>query len=159
MIKIPVYMLSSGPKGEQVHLFKTASVYAQSNTKLNCPEAIYDFAKKHLYANIPAEEIVYMIGINAKCIPLAVSEVSHGCIDKAVVGVREIMIRALLMGASQFILVHNHVSGSADPSYEDNQLTWNIYELSSQIGLPLVEHIIVGDNEYTALIGDCTRKS
>ena len=153
VLRIPVYILASGPNGGQVHLVKIESVYAKSNTKLNCPEAVYDFARKHLYANSPAEEIVYMIGINAKCLPLAVSEISHGSIDRALVGVREIMIRALLMGASEFILVHNHVSGDAEPSCEDVCLTWRIYELSNQIGLPMAEHVIVGENDFTPIIG------
>ncbi len=152
MLRVPVYILASGPNGGQVHLVKIESIYAKSSTKLNCPEAVYDFARKHLYANSPAEEIVYMIGINAKCLPLAVSEISHGSIDRALVGVREIMIRALLMGASEFILVHNHVSGDAEPSCEDVYLTWSIYELSHQMGLPLVEHVIVGENDFTPLI-------
>lgn len=152
MLKVPVYILASGPNGGQVHLVKTESFYTKSDTKLTCPEAIYDFARKHLYTNTPAEEIVYMIGINSKCIPLGCSEVSHGCVNSAMVGVREIMIRAFLMGASEFILLHNHVSGSAEPSFEDIHLTWNIYELSNRIGLPLAEHLIVGEGEYAPLI-------
>ncbi len=152
MLKVPVYILASGPNGGQVHLVKKESIYAKSYTILNCPEAIYDFARNHLYANTPAEEIVYIIGINSKCIPLGCSEISHGSVNSAMVGIREIMIRAFLMGASEFILIHNHVSGSAEPSFEDIQLTWNIYELSNQIGLPLVEHLIVGEGEYAPLI-------
>ena len=154
MLKIPVCILATGPNGGLVHLYTIESIYAKSDTKLNCAQAVYDFAKKYLYAHSPAEEIVYMIGINAKCTPLAVSEISHGSVDCAMVGVREIMIRALLMGASQFLLVHNHVSGRAKPSWEDIQLTWDIYEQSNQIGLPLAEHLIVGEKDYTSIIAE-----
>ena len=154
MLKIPVCILATGPNGGRVHLYTIESIYDKSDTKLNCAQAVYDFAKKHLYDHSPAEEIVYMIGINSKCIPIAVSEISHGSVDCAMVGVREIMIRALLMGASQFLLVHNHVSGCAKPSWEDIQLTWDIYEQSTQIGLPLADHIIVGEKDYTPIIAE-----
>lgn len=48
------------------------------------------------------------------------------------------------MGASAFVLVHNHPSGDPNPSREDIELTRALIAMSEAVGMPLVDHVIVG---------------
>ena len=82
-------------------------------------DAMAAFAAAYLYRNRPAEEIAYVIGMNTKCRPIGVSEISHGTIDMALIRPREVYIRALLMGATSICITHNHVSGNPEPSHAD----------------------------------------
>lgn len=58
-----------------------------------------------------AEEYVYLIALTGSCKPIGIFEIAHGNCTGAVVGIREIMIRALLCGAVHIMLVHNHPGG------------------------------------------------
>lgn len=58
------------------------------------------------------------------------------------------MIRALLCGAVNIIIVHNHPSGSVRPSLEDVKVTKKIKDASKLIGLNFCDHIIIGQDGY-----------
>lgn len=92
-----------------------------------------------------AEEYLYMIALSTKNKPLGIFEVSHGTVNASLVNPREIFIRLLLSGASNFILAHNHPSGSCTPSNEDCKLTDRINDCARLMGIPLLDHIIIGD--------------
>jgi len=55
---------------------------------------------------------------------------------------------AVRMGASGVILVHNHPSGSAEPSAEDRALTERLEQAGELLGIRVLDHIITGDGEY-----------
>ena len=61
---------------------------------------------------------------------------------------REIYIRALLSGAVQIILCHNHPSGNAMPSEQDIAITKKIKEAGEMININLADHIIIGSDSY-----------
>jgi DNA repair protein RadC len=48
------------------------------------------------------------------------------------------------------MLLHNHPSGDATPSKEDMEITTRIANLGKELGIPLVDHIIIGDKNYTS---------
>jgi DNA repair protein RadC len=65
------------------------------------------------------------------------------------------VLRPLLrIGASRFILVHNHPSGDPYPSVEDITLTRVVAECGAAAGVPLVDHIIVAGRGggFTSLV-------
>ena len=95
-----------------------------------------------------AEEYVYLICADTKCHISGVFELSHGSADSSVLKPREVFIRALLAGAVNIILVHNHPSGDPTPSRDDFQITGRIRESGKMIGVELIDHIIIGDPEY-----------
>ena len=64
---------------------------------------------------------------------------------------REILAPALEYRASAFILIHNHPSGDPTPSEDDIRFTKRIKEVSEVIGIPFIDHIIIGDNTYRSL--------
>ncbi len=77
--------------------------------------------------------------------------VSEGSVDQASVYVREIIKRALEIGSSGLILVHNHPSGDPQPSRADIQLTRDIVEAGRRLGIAVHDHVIIGSNGHTSL--------
>ena len=64
---------------------------------------------------------------------------------------REIFIEALKHEAVNIILVHNHPSGDPTPSKADIQMTRQVAKIGDMIGIPLIDHVIIGDNIYESL--------
>lgn len=95
-----------------------------------------------------AEEYLYLLALTAKCRPICFFEVSHGTCQASVVGVREILIRALLCGAVNIVIIHNHPSGNPQPSAEDIQATKRLKEASDIIGINFCDHLIVARDGY-----------
>ena len=61
---------------------------------------------------------------------------------------REIFLAALECRAVNILLVHNHPSGDPIPSSEDIRVTEDIKEIGGMMDIPLIDHIIIGDNKY-----------
>lgn len=78
-------------------------------------------------------------------------EVGKGTVNCSLISAREILIRMLLAGAVSFILCHNHPSGDTNPSQEDIQITESIGKAGSLIGVSLLDHLIIGEKNYTSL--------
>lgn len=93
-------------------------------------------------------ECVYALCIDAKSKILEETRLSEGSVNKALINPRELFIAALKAEAVNVILVHNHPSGDPTPSEADKKITQTIYELSKELGIPLVDHVIIGDNLY-----------
>ena len=98
-------------------------------------------------SNLP-EEYLYLICMTGRCKPISFFEVSHGTYNTTVVNCREILIRALLCGATNIIIIHNHPSGVPEPSREDVQITKKLQEASELIGIQFSDHIIIGRDGY-----------
>ena len=71
-----------------------------------------------------------------------------GTINRSCVHPREIFKYAYLNSASSIVCIHNHPSGNVLPSKEDIRFTKAIKEIGDTFGIPMVDHIIVGDNGY-----------
>jgi len=87
-----------------------------------------------------AEAYLYLVAMNVECRPISFFDVSHGTHNAALVGCREIMIRALLCGASNMIIVHFHPSGVPEPSKEDFAITARVEKAADLIGIILCDH-------------------
>ena len=74
-----------------------------------------------------------------------------GTVDQAPVYPREVVQRALEVGASALILVHNHPSGDPTPSQADIDITKSITKAASGVGIRIHDHVIIGRNKHTSL--------
>ena len=74
-----------------------------------------------------------------------------GSIDEAAIHPREVVRKALDLGASAMILVHNHPSGNPEPSRADIQITQRIAEAGRLLGLVVHDHVIVGREGHVSL--------
>ncbi len=99
-----------------------------------------------------AEEYVYLVCLNIKGHPIGFFEVSHGSCKAAMAGSREILVRALLCGASGIILVHNHPSGDPSPSEEDGRQTERMRRAAELVGIDLIDHIIIAGFSFYSCV-------
>lgn len=86
---------------------------------LSEPEKIVQVMNEVFHLSEGAEEYIYLICMTSGCRPIGFFELAHGTHNAALVGMREIFIRALLCGAAGIVLAHNHPGGLSSPSRED----------------------------------------
>lgn len=71
-----------------------------------------------------------------------------GSINFSIAHPREIFKEAYLLSASSIICIHNHPSGDVTPSIADNELTYKIKEIGLIHSIPLIDHLIIGNDTY-----------
>ncbi|MDD5764767.1 MAG: DNA repair protein RadC [Candidatus Marinimicrobia bacterium] len=74
--------------------------------------------------------------------------VSEGILNASVVTPREVFREALAVMAGAIILIHNHPSGSLEPSREDIQLTRQMVAVGKAMNIPVLDHVIIAGNGY-----------
>ena len=92
-----------------------------------------------------AQEVFIAFSLDVKNKVLGYSEVARGSIDGCGVDIRQVFRAALIVGASNLAVAHNHPSGDPTPSTEDIRMTERLVEAGKVIGLPLVDHVVVSD--------------
>ena len=100
--------------------------------------------------HLESERFILML-LDNKCSLIHESVISVGTVNYACISVREIFKNALEYGAVNIIMVHNHPSGDPAPSHEDILSTGQVYDAGMLMGIPLLDHIIIGDNRYVSL--------
>ena len=86
--------------------------------------------------------------LNAKNRLMGVRQVSEGSLTSSVVHPREVLAHAIVAHAASIIAVHNHPSGDPYPSQEDRHLTETLKQAGEIIGIPLIDHLIIGDGRH-----------
>ena len=94
-----------------------------------------------------AEEICVMLSLDKKNRVTGMFEVSRGNLDQTIIHPREFFKRALSINASSIILAHNHPTGDVTPSSADYSVTNRLKDAGELLGIPLVDHLIIGDNK------------
>lgn len=97
------------------------------------------------------DEKVYLLCLDAKCKVLDCRELFAGSVNTVAVSTRKIVEEALRQNATTAILAHNHVSGIALPSKEDEETTRTVFAALDAVGVLLSDHIIVADNDFVSL--------
>jgi DNA repair protein RadC len=77
--------------------------------------------------------------------------VGEGSIDEAAIHPREVIRRALDLGATALILVHNHPSGSPQPSRADIEITNRIADAGRLLGVTVHDHLVIGREGHVSL--------
>ena len=113
---------------------------------LNSAESVASYYMEELrHEN---REKLMLCMFDSQCVLLGEELISIGTVNASLVSPREIFLRALSNQAVYIILLHNHPSGIPLPSTQDKQITRRIQESGEMIGIPLSDHIIIGDNQY-----------
>ena len=92
--------------------------------------------------------------LNKKNILIADEVQQQGTVDQTPVYPREVVKRALELGATAIIMVHNHPSGDPSPSKADIEMTKEVREAGEKLGIVLHDHVIVsknGNNSFKTL--------
>ena len=96
-------------------------------------------------------EVIYQLCLDRKGKLLARKRLSEGGSAAAELNIRRLVENALLSSASAVILSHNHPSGIALPSREDYATTQQAQDALRTIGVELLDHIIVAEDDYVSL--------
>jgi len=96
-------------------------------------------------------EEVRILFLNAKNMLLANEALWQGSVDEASVHVREVIARAIALGATAIIIVHNHPSGDPTPSSQDIRLTRDLVEAGRHMKVAVHDHVIVGAQGRTSM--------
>jgi DNA repair protein RadC len=94
------------------------------------------------------KEIVMCAFFDTKGVFLGDEQISIGSTNFAYISVRDILGKALEKNAVLLILLHNHPSGDSTPSKEDIHITEHVSKCAKMMDMTLIDHIIIGDNEY-----------
>ncbi len=96
-------------------------------------------------------ERVRVLHLNAKNMLIRDEVISEGSIDQATVHVREVIRRAIELGSSAIILVHNHPSGDPSPSRADIMLTRDIIDAGKRLNVAVHDHVIIGATGHSSM--------
>lgn len=125
-------------------------IYWSSNKKdkiiLNNSKDIYEYMVYQLLDK--KQEYFYCLYLNQRKELIERKLLFVGTVNRSVVHPREIFKHAYLYSASGIICIHNHPSGDVTPSREDKNLTSSLVELGLVNGIPIIDHIIIGNDKY-----------
>lgn len=82
---------------------------------------------------------------------IKISEISIGSLDSSIVHPREVFKEAISASAASVIFAHNHPSGIPEPSEDDVKLTERLVKTGEVIGIEVLDHIVISDNNYVSL--------
>jgi len=125
-----------------------------SERRANNPGAVknpcdaYNLVKR--YENAQKEHFI-VITLNGAHIPISVSIVSIGLVNKTIVHPREVFVRAIQDMATSIIICHNHPSGLLKASPEDKDITETICKAGDLLGINVIDHIIFSKFGYASL--------
>lgn len=117
-----------------------------NNKKITNSALVYDYYK-NLLGNEVQERFYALYLDNSKTV-IKDKLLFIGTINYSIVHPREIFREAYLVSASSIICIHNHPSGSLIPSGEDINLTKRLVEISTLLGVKIIDHIIVSSKGY-----------
>ena len=112
----------------------------------NHPRKIYENSK-HLFFG-KKQEYFYCLYFNSKQELIERKLLFMGTINKSIVHPREVFKEAYLLSASSIVCMHNHPTGDVNPSVNDINITKTLCKIGKIQNIPVVDHIIIGDNGY-----------
>ncbi len=101
--------------------------------------------------DLPHEEFRVLL-LNTQHAVVREVTVSRGVLDGSVVHPREVFREAITESAAAVLLVHNHPSGDPAPSAEDRQVTTQLAEAGRVVGIPVLDHVVIGDGRYVSFV-------
>ncbi len=99
-------------------------------------------------------EMLRLLFLNKKNELIADEIQQTGTIDHTHVYVREVIGRALELGATALILVHNHPSGRSEPSPDDVEMTNDVIDAAKPLNIKIHDHVIISKNGYYSFKND-----
>lgn len=118
--------------------------------RINGPGDVYERCAPPL-RDLTQEEFRILL-LNTQHAVLRELTVTRGILDASVVHPREVFRPAIIESAAALILVHNHPSGDPVPSPDDRAITRQLAEAGRILGVPILDHIIIGDGRYVSFV-------
>lgn len=118
----------------------------EKKKKLNNPEVIFQ-EMRYLFID-KKQELFYCLYLNEKQELIERKLLFMGTVNKSITHPREVFKEAYRLSASSIICMHNHPSNDLRPSKSDLEFTTSLVEIGKLQGIPVVDHIIVGDSSF-----------
>ena len=129
---------------------RIASAKPIEKIHLSCPQDVAEFLMPRLrYA---AKEQFVVILLNNKNKVIGTEVVSEGSLSSSIVHPREVFAPAILHHAAAIMVAHNHPSGDPKPSIEDEEVTRQLLRSGKVLGIPMIDHVIIGDGNYYSFL-------
>ena len=122
-----------------IRMVKEPSLY--STEKIRSPEDVLRVIAKELATY--DREVFAVLNLKTNGQPINLNICSVGTLDASVVSPREVFKSTILSNSAAFVAVHNHPSGSLNPSQEDKDVTKRLLSYSELLGVKMLDHIIV----------------
>ncbi|MCU7557135.1 DNA repair protein RadC [Macrococcus capreoli] len=121
----------------------------EEKVRITSPQSVSDLLMERM--RYLTQEHFMILMLNTKNYVIHEHTVFIGSLNASIVHPREIFREAIKRSAANIIAVHNHPSGCAEPSYEDIEVTRRLVNVGELVGIDLLDHIIIGDGEFTSL--------
>lgn len=118
-------------------------------SRVSDARAIYQRFK---YLEFYEQEVFICVLLNNRNEIIQSIQVSKGALDATQVHPREAFQAAIRIGARSIVFVHNHPSGDPNPSSEDRALTGRLIEVGKLVGIPVLDHVIIGLRGYFSFV-------
>ena len=122
-----------------IRMVKEPSLY--STEKITGPEDVKKVIAKEL--STYDREVFAVLNLKTNGQPINLNICSVGTLDASVVSPREVFKSTILSNSAAFVAIHNHPSGSLNPSQEDKDVTKRLLSCSELLGVKMLDHIIV----------------
>jgi len=115
--------------------------------KITCAEDVFNLFQDRLKDE--KQENFYVLMLDTKNNIIGEQLISKGILDASILHPREVFKPAIKNSASKIILVHNHPSGDSSPSSEDLEITEKLIKSGEEIGIKVLDHIIIGEKFWS----------
>lgn len=122
-----------------------AGKVCESETRYTSPAEVFWLLRN--MARLDREHFV-VLHLDGKNRVIAKETVSIGSQNQSIVHPREVFKAAVHNGSAAIICAHNHPSGDPEPSTEDKTITKRLVEVGGLLGIPIRDHIIIGEGCY-----------
>lgn len=112
-------------------------------------QALLDYLRADM-AHLSIER-VRVLHLNSRNMLIRDDHMGDGSIDQAAIYTREVIRRAIDLGSAALILVHNHPSGSPEPSRQDIEITRQIIDAGKRLGIAVHDHVIIAAQGHVSL--------
>lgn len=117
-----------------------------NESQINNPKKVVEWMRFNVgYSN---QEEFFAVYLNARGAIIKAEIMYKGSKNSSIIGIDEILRKAIILKASALVVAHNHPSDNVEPSNNDIDLTHKLYNSCSMLGIPLLDHLIIGKSNY-----------
>jgi len=125
--------------------------YPGLGSTIKKPDDVNDIVNRVLDINSSTVEKFGILLLDNKNKVIGIHILTIGTVNASLVSPRDVFQSALLANAVHIIAFHNHPSGDSTPSREDVSITKRLAEAGKIMGIELLDHIVIGDNNFYSL--------
>ncbi len=139
--------LCPGCAGEHARVYRPGS--PEDRPQITSPEGAAELLVP-LLQDLDREHCV-TLNLDVKHRVVATTTVSIGSVDHTFMGPREVFRDALLHGSGAIVIAHNHPSGDAEPSRDDERITRRLGQAGEILGVEVLDHLVIGHQRWVSL--------